>query len=81
MPDTDNGRVTMAVLSTKLDSITDLLTTHITKGEINDDKHEVRLHSLDINMAKLETRQSTFAWLVGGLSIIGNAIAAYIGIR
>jgi len=81
MPDTVEGKVTLAVLATKLDFIAELLTTHIEKDEECHERHANRLQMLELNMARIETKQSILAYFQSGFSIIVGAIAAFLGVR
>ena len=81
MPDTDNGRVTMAVLGEKLDNLKALVQAS------NEDTKEWRLRygrrleEVEKCIVKLQEMQSTGMKLLGGISLILSAAAAYIGSR
>ena len=77
MPDTDNGRITLAVLSTKLDNILEQLKTY---GRDADD-HEARIRCLEKQMNRVEERQGIMAGLQAGYTTIAAAIAGFLGTR
>jgi len=81
MQNPDNGRVTMAVLGEKLDNLKALVQAS------NEDTKEWRLRygrrleEVEKCIVKLQEMQSTGMKLLGGISLILSAAAAYIGSR
>ena len=78
-----NGRVPNAILSTKLDSITELLKTVIAQGE----KREDRIGTLEACEARTQEWKMGHAELhriergiLGTLSVVGNAVAGLAGV-
>ena len=71
----DNGRVTMAVLSAKLDAIHEDLQALCGRiGRIEDQTH-ANTRRIDV----LGERQSIFAIGQSGVSLVLSAVAAFIG--
>lgn len=89
-PDSDNGRVTLAVLASKLDSVSAEIkrfSEHTErriafleeKTSYRLDDVDIRCHTLTANIARLEERQKSTTGILGALTIIGSSIAAAIG--
>ena len=81
MPDLVDGKVTMAVLGTKLDNITNLLSTHIDNNKGDHDRYDLKIQRLEVNVAKMETKQTTLAYIQVVVSAALSSVAAYLGIR
>jgi len=78
-PDNGNGRVTMAVLRSDVQHLTDLVRAHFEADEMVRKDHEARLRTLETWRPQVEERQRNTTWLLTALSVIGNAIAAVVG--
>lgn len=85
-----NGRVTNAILSTKLDALTEEVRAMCLKTERRitnlEEKHDIRLGTLEAHchenenqISRLDERQKATTSVLGGLTFIGSAIAAAIG--
>ena len=81
MPDSEDGRVNLAVLSTKLDNIERLIRTHIENDSIQRKDHEGRLRTLEANSIKYEQRLNLQTGILGTLTVLGSSIAAWLGVR
>jgi len=78
MPDTDsNGRVTLAVLSTKLDNVIKLLEDYNKDA----DDRELRLRKLEEKVGRYEERQGVIAGLQAVFTTIAALIAGWFGSR
>ena len=77
MPDTDDGRVTLAVLSNKLDNILEQLKTYSRDAE----DHEARIRCLEKQMNRVEERQGIMAALQTIYTTIAAVIAGFLGTR
>ena len=81
MPDIDDGRVTLAILGAKLDGLKEIV------QESNDDTkkwretYTKRLEDVEKCIIKMQQIQSTGMTLLGGISLVLSAVAAYIGSR
>ncbi len=75
--DNGNGRVTMAVLSTKLDTV---ITKLDELGRVQDRDHD-RIGALEGEVRRIDGRVSTWAAGQSALSVIASAIAAFLGVR
>lgn len=81
MADTDDGRVTLAIVGAKLDGLKELV------QESNDDTkrwretYAKRLEDVEKCIIKMQQIQSTGMTLLGGISLVLSAVAAYIGSR
>ena len=79
MPDIDDGRVTLAILGAKLDGLKEIV------QESNDDTkkwretYTKRLEDVEKCIIKMQQIQSTGMTLLGGISLVLSAVAAYIG--
>ena len=88
--DSGNGRVTNAIISTKLDE----LTREVRKqGEVNERRFNFLEEKLDIRVdevanrcrenttqiARIDERQKAATGILGALSFVGSSIAATIG--
>jgi len=79
MPETDDGKVTLALLGQKLDNLKELMI-----GQVEDTKewrkeYSERLRKVEDCNIKLQQYQSTATKLLIGFSMLLSAIAAYIG--
>ena len=79
MPETDDGKVTLALLGQKLDNLKELMI-----GQVKDTKewrkeYSERLRKVEDCNIKLQQYQSTATKLLIGFSMLLSAIAAYIG--
>ena len=77
MPDTPNGRVTMAVLSTKLDQVLEWQKRMTT---IISDDHD-RIGALEGRAQRIEEKQSIWAGIQTTISLALAGIAAWLGMR
>ncbi len=75
--DNSNGRVTMAVISTKLDTVIEELKK---LGTLQSADHD-RIGELEGEVARVKDRQSVAAGLQAGLSMLLSALAAWWGSR
>jgi len=80
-PTDGNGRVTMAVLGTKMDGLTKLLETHIEIDSDSRKNHEDRILANTMEVVRLDQRMKLIAGALVGLQVIGNGIAAFLGVR
>jgi len=76
----DDGRI-IAVLGEKMDNIAALLKTHINDNKVDHQIYEGKWQRLEVNVAQLETKQTTLAYIQGVISIALSSVAAYLGIR
>ena len=74
---TNNDKVTLAVLSTKLDAL------HDTTAEIKDDTKEIKEAQKDHDrrITRLEERTGTMAKLQAAFTLVASAIAGFVGSR
>ena len=77
MPDTQNGLITLAVLSTKLDNVLLKLDEY---GKDQSD-HEGRIRTLERQATRLEERQSVIAGLQAAYTTIAAVVAGFLGTR
>ena len=79
MPDTDEGRVTLALLGQKIDSIKELML--MSNEDIKEwrKQYSERLRKVEECNIELRQYQSTATKLLIGFSMLLSAIAAYIG--
>jgi len=81
MTDSDNGRVTLAVLGEKLDNIERLFTTHIDDDkELNRDR-EKRIRSNETAITRLGERQRQTMGVLAFIQLVVGGVAAWLGIR
>ena len=71
---TSNGRVTNAILATKLDAVHEDVKGICTRL----DAHDERIRTLEQEQAKQGERISTFARVQAGFSVLSSAIGAGI---
>ena len=88
-----NGRVTLAILSTKLDNVIALLEQQARqqredhdailamRGDLRSKADVEALSKMEKKMGELQTRVDLFAGLGAALITISSAIASYLGIR
>ena len=81
MPDTDDGRVTLAVLGEKLDSLKELVIKSNDDTKQWREKYSQRLEDVEKCIIKMQQIQSTGMTLLGGVSLMLSVVAAYIGSR
>ena len=88
MPDSDNGRVTLAVLSTKLDNLLEKIEAYHRDAEdnvaiirIDAKEREERIRTLEQKIGRIEERQTIWAAAQGIYATIAAAIAGFIGAR
>jgi len=81
MPDTENGRVTIAILGEKLDNVIQLLESHISDEKDRYYDHEKRIRLLAENQTIIKERQNVLTGLQGLISVVLSSIAAFIGVR
>ena len=81
MPDTPEGKVTLAVLSTQLKSIEQLLKTHIERAEKYHEDHEARLRILETSKIRLEQQLKIQTGALGTLMVLGSSIATWLGVK
>ena len=77
MPDTPNGHVTMAILSTKLDQVLEWQKRIIDR--ISDD-HD-RIGALEGRSRRIEDKQGVWAGIQTTISLALAGIAAWLGMR
>ena len=80
-PTDGNGRVTLAVLGTKMDNVTKLLEAHIEIDRDSREKHADRISANTTEVARLGERMKLITWGLVGLQAIGSTIAAFLGVR
>ena len=81
MPDTQEGKVTMAVLSNQLKNIEGLLKRHIDRADSLHEDYEARLRRLESSSIKYEEQLKLQTGVLGTLTVLGSTIAAYLGVR
>ena len=79
--DDGNGRVSMAILATKLDNIEALLKAHIHDDEYEHADYETRIRDLKNNQTIIRERQNIIAGFNATLSVIASAVAGFLGVR
>ncbi len=72
-----NGRVTMAVLATKLDNIQELLKTKCTEQDVDHD----RISTLEGEVKRVNDRVSGWAAIQTGVAVVLSTVAGYLGTR
>ena len=80
-PTNSNGRVTMAVLGTKMDFLTQLFEAHIETDTKSRENHEERILANTLKVAVLDQRMKLITGALVGLQVIGSTIAAFLGVR
>ena len=81
MPDTDDGRITLAVLGEKLDNIERLLAAHIDDGKVNHMDHETRIRHNETAITRLDQRQRQATGVLAFIQLIVGGVAAWFGSR
>jgi hypothetical protein len=88
MPDTDNGRVTLAVLSTKMDNVLEKIEQYHRDAEdnagalrIDAKEREARLRCLENAVSRIQEQQSLAAKVQAIYTTVAAAIAAFLGTR
>lgn len=81
MPDTDDGRVNLAILGEKMDNMREMLAQHIKQAQNCHQDYEARLRRLEANSIKQEQRLSIQTGILGTLTVIGSALSAWLGVR
>lgn len=79
--DDGNGRVTMAILATKLDALTEEVRSYheMLCGRMDD--HEHRIRAVEMQTASIAERQRTTTGILAALQLIGSTVAAWLGVR
>ena len=73
-PDGSNGRVTLALLGAKIDTLSDRLTEYIDRQDEECDDHEKRIRVLETESTKTRT-------LLGGWNMLLTAFGAWLASR
>lgn len=75
-----NGRVTRAILATKLDALNDKVDEY--RAEVNEWRGdtETRVRALELEQAQQKERWRNTTGILGALQFVGSAIAAAIGL-
>ena len=81
MTDSDNGRVTLAVLGEKMDNIERLFTTHIDDDREFNRDHEKRIRSNETAITRLGERQRQTVGALAFIQLVVGGVAAWLGIR
>ena len=81
MPDTEDGKVTLAVLGSKLDNLKDIVQASNSDTKEWREKYSTRLADVEKCIVRMQQIQSTGMKLMGGVSLVLSAVAAYIGSR
>lgn len=88
MPDSDNGRVTLAILSTKLDNLLDKIEEYHRDAEenaasirVDAKEREARLRCLENQVNRIEERQGTMAKMQAAFTAVAAIIAGWFGAR
>ena len=86
--DSDNGRVTLAILSTKLDNLLEKIEEYHRDAEenaasirIDAKEREQRIRCLEDKVGRIEERQGIIAAVQGVFTLIASSIAAWFGSR
>jgi len=79
MPDTENGRVTLAVLGEKLDHIEALLSAHIDDDRAWHQDHEKRIRHLETRIVTVEQKQKGIAVGQSIFTAVAATIAGFLG--
>jgi hypothetical protein len=72
--DGSNGRVTLALLGAKIDTLSDRLTEYIERQDEECDDHEKRIRSLETDATRTRT-------LLGGWNMLLTAFGAWLASR
>ena len=81
MPDTDNGRVTLAVLGEKMDNLKESVDRSHEETKDWRKLYARRLDDVEKCMIRLQQVQSTGMKLLGGVSLLLSVAAAFVGSR
>jgi hypothetical protein len=81
MPDTDNGRVTLAVINSQLEHLTQLLEKHIEDDAKCRDDHETRIRSLEKRTTQIEGKQTAIAAGQSVFTAVAALLAGWFGSR
>ena len=81
MPNTPEGKVTLAVLSNQLENIEQLLKIHIERAEKYHEDHETRLRILETSKVRLEQQLKIQTGALGTLMVLGSSIATWLGVK
>lgn len=86
--DSDNGRVTLAILSTKLDNLLEKIEEYHRDAEenaasirVDAKEREQRIRCLEDKVGRIEERQGIIAAGQGVFTVIASSIAAWFGSR
>ena len=81
MENNGNGRVTMAVLATKLDALTDEVRGYHEMLCERVDDHEQRIRVTEVEIAQIGERQRISTGILATLQVIIGAVATWLGVR
>ena len=81
MPDSDNGRVTLAVLGEKLDNIEQLFRMHIEDDRAQHKDHEGRIRHNETAITRLDQRQRQTTGVLAFIQLVVGGVAAWFGMR
>jgi len=81
MLDSDNGRVTLAVLGEKLDNIERLFETHMSDDRRLHTDHEGRIRHNETAITQLDQRQRQTTGVLAFIQLIVGGVAAWFGMR
>jgi len=81
MPDTDNGRVTLAILGEKIDSLKEMVQQSNEDTKEWRKEYSARLRRVEECTIEMRQNQSTTTKALGGFSLLLSAIAAWIRSR
>ena len=81
MPDSDNGRITLAVLGEKLDNIERLLAMRIGENKEHYIDHEGRIRHNETAITRLDQRQRQTTGVLAFIQLIVGGVAAWFGMR
>ena len=81
MPDSDNGRVTLAVLGEKLDNIERLFEKHMSDDRRLHIDHEGRIRHNETAITRLDQRQRQTTGVLAFIQLIVGGVAAWFGMR
>ena len=85
MPDTDNGRITLAILSTKLDNLLQKIGEYHQDAEenaaairVDAKERESRIRCLEERMGRVEERQGIYAIAQGVYATVAAFVAGLL---
>ena len=81
MPDTPEGRITLAVIQEQLSTIRREMNEGFDRIDSCNKDHEDRIRAVEQAVIKLEQRIPVITGLLGTLPLIGSAVAAWLGSR